>query len=158
MKQILFNLVSFVGAIAILPAVCLICVLAWRFSPSALYALIAFALGITIYFGMGGRSLFPHPERPERVADRRIRFSEPNWMGSNPPHIPNAIINSYDGEFYTAQFEEPLHLSGTSIREVQLRARHVGYPLSGVSKRGFLAVTGKLENDVAFLSLIRLVK
>ncbi len=84
----------------------------------------------------------------------RVRLAQFDGLGPNPPEELSGSINDFKEGVYRINFDEPIVLDGKKENYVSVSARHGGYPVSRISKRGILAVGGSFESGRGFISLI----
>ena len=93
-------------------------------------------------------------EKPEKIIGLKVRLGEIDGLGPNPPEVLVGNIKSFEKEVYHIVFDEPATIDGVKETYATVSARHLGHPVSRISKRGILAVGGKLESGKGFISLI----
>jgi hypothetical protein len=93
-------------------------------------------------------------ENPRKVLGARIRLSEFDGLGPEPPNA-TGVIESFDGEEYRLRFEHPVNVAGTNVSGAAIRARHRGYPVSSAGRFGILAVAGRMESGAQFICSIK---
>ena len=93
-------------------------------------------------------------EKPEKIIGTKVRLGEFDGLGQNPPELLVGNIKSYENDKYYIDFDEPAIIDGIKENYATVTARHLGHPVSRISKRGILAVGGKLESGKGFISLI----
>ena len=121
---------------------------------AGVYALIVLALIGIVYLATGGRAWFGTRERPERIIGARLRFSDVERY-PYPSSLPDAGMREWNGREYRAEFVEPLAAGG---HHVLLSARHVGYPVSGISTSRACSVAGSIGPGDGFIAGVRRVR
>jgi hypothetical protein len=100
------------------------------------------------------RGALGRAENPRKVLGARIRLSEIDGLGPEPPEAMG-VIESFDGAEYRLRFEHPLNVSGARVSAAAIRARHRGYPVSSAGRLGVLAVAGRMESGAQFIGTIK---
>ncbi|MGD0078941.1 MAG: hypothetical protein ABSB91_10015 [Sedimentisphaerales bacterium] len=150
MKNILFVLVFIIFFFIIIA----IFFLSASISMKLVYVFIAITGVAIIYKATGGRALFGTHERPEKILGKHLKILEPDGLGPKPPNLPEAIAIYYDNGTYKLEFVEPFRFEGRVEKFVFISARHGGYPISRVKKRGLLGINGTLESGIGFIACL----
>jgi hypothetical protein len=125
-------------------------------SMKLVYIIIAIMGIAIIYSATGGCAWFGTHERPNKILGTRLKITDTDGLGRTPPNLPEAIAIHYENGTYKLEFVETFNFGGRVEKFVYVKARHVGYPISRVKKRGLLAINGTLESGVSFIAnLIR---
>jgi len=114
----------------------------------------AAALLVAGYAGLRGVGWFGRRERPERVVGKLIQFR--GIESGAPLSLPTARVVSFDGHAYVAELTSPVILNGSAYSVVSISARHRGFPVSAVSRRGVLAVAGEFPIGYEFIACVTL--
>jgi hypothetical protein len=93
-------------------------------------------------------------ENPERINGGRVKLGGFDNLGPNPPKQLQGFISYCSNNWYRIDFNEPFMLNGTRENYAMITARHRGYPVSRISKRGILGVNGSFESGHDFIGLI----
>ena len=93
-------------------------------------------------------------EKPDKIIGVKVRLRDFDGLGKNPPDELTGVIADFSHGGYRIQFEKPFIFDGNEENYAIVSARHVGFPVSRISKRRILAVGGKLESGRGFISLI----
>ncbi len=117
---------------------------------------------ILVLFGeklfMKANELLWGREKPEKINGIKVRLGEFDWLGPVVPDQLIGTISDLSDNRYRIDFDEPLILHGKKVRYAIVVARHTGYPVSRMSRRGILAVSGEFESGEAFIALIAKAK
>jgi hypothetical protein len=114
----------------------------------------ASALSVAGYAGLRGLGWFGRRERPERVVGKLIQFHA--IESGAPLSLPTARVVSFDGRAYVVELTSPVILNGSTYSVVSISARHRGFPVSAVSRRGVLAVAGEFPIGSEFIACVTL--
>ncbi len=93
-------------------------------------------------------------EKPDKIMGLRVRLGEFDGLGQDPPDELTGFISDFSDGTYQIQFEKPFLFDGNEENYAIVRARHLGFQVSRIRKRGILAVDGKFESGRDFISLI----
>ncbi|MFN3651152.1 MAG: hypothetical protein ACK47B_16375 [Armatimonadota bacterium] len=121
-----------------------------------LYLFIVLLVVGILFRAAGGRAVFGHHERPERVLGKWITISNIDGLGADPPGLPPVQLQGFAGDHYLATFGEPALIAEKRVRELRLWARHTGRPISSASRRGILAVNVELDSGHSFMAEMNL--
>ena len=99
-------------------------------------------------------AIFWSKEKPDKIIGLRVRLAEFDGLGPNPPELLRGSIIEYIDGRYRINLDEPTTIDGKNENYAIVSAKHGGYPVSRISKRGILAVGGKFESGRGFISLI----
>jgi hypothetical protein len=119
-----------------------------------IYAIIVLSLVSILYLCAKALGLFGTREKPEHIIGTKVRLGEVDGLGPTPPKLPYAVVSNYSDDKYRLDFIEPFSFEGKLEKYALVSARHVGYPVSRLSKRSPLAVNGVLESGKGFVALI----
>jgi hypothetical protein len=97
-------------------------------------------------------------EKPEKISGSKVKLGRFDNLGPNPPKQLLGVISYCSENSYRIDFEEPFMGDGTRERYVVFTARHRGYPVSRMSKRGTLGVNGSFESGHGFIGLVAKAK
>ena len=115
----------------------------------SLVAVVLVALAVAIYSGTGGRAWFGTRERPERIIGLTARLT--HCDGLPQTSTPVGVITRHDGPNYHIKFSAQFIVDGREESSAWIRARHVGYPVSGASRRPTF-IYGSLESGRRFIA------
>ncbi len=93
-------------------------------------------------------------ENPDKINRTKVRLFEFENMDPNPPMELVGTITHFSDNLYRINFDEPFMRDGLKENYATIIARHKGYPISRMSKRGILAVSGKFESGHDFIALV----
>jgi hypothetical protein len=97
-------------------------------------------------------------EKPERVNGSKVRLGGFENVGPNPPKQLLGVISYGSENWYRIDFDEPFMRDGTRENYAMITARHAGYPVSRMSKRGILGVNGAFESGHGFIAIVAKAK
>jgi hypothetical protein len=100
-----------------------------------IWLVVAIALGIAAYVGLGGRALLRTKECPGRILGRRAQLTDleggPRGLDRDQPRLPPAIVERFVPEgAYLLRFEAPVSWLARTETQATISARFVGYPVS----------------------------
>lgn len=131
-----------------------------------IWLVVATALGIAVYVGLGGRALLGTKEHPGRILGRRaqLRVIETGPLGLDPgqPPLPPAIVERFVPEAaYVLRFEAPVSWLDRTETHATVSARFEGYPVSltaGPWRRGRrVTVNGQFGSGDQFIGKLRIM-
>ena len=94
-------------------------------------------------------------EKPEKVIGIEVRLGEFDGLGPNPPKQLIGIVSDYSEGLYRIKLESPFtSQDGHTETYAKVSARHDGFPISRISKRGILGVNGSFESGNGFIALL----
>jgi hypothetical protein len=114
-----------------------------------LVAVVLVALAVAIYSGTGGRAWLGTRERPERIIGLTARLTNCDGLPQNS--TPVGVITRHDGPNYYIEFSVQFIVDGREETFAWVRARHVGYPVSGAPRRPTF-IYGSLESGRRFIA------
>lgn len=155
MEKVNYTFKNFIGIIIVV--VCFFIIAAGftftgLFSIKLIYIVIGLAILFAIYIGTGGRAWFGTHENPERMIGVQVGFAAIDGLGPTLSSLPKAIIKEYKQDSYRAVFSVPFEIDNFIEHYVDISPRHVGYPISRISKHRSMAVVGKLESGQGFIA------
>lgn len=124
-----------------------------------LYAVILLAVFYAIFIVTGGKAWFGIHEKPERIIGKTIEFYEiecaPNGLLPKSKKMPIGQVVEYVNSEYHLKFLEPFEINGKVEFYANIKARHVGHPISNINKLGSITAIGDFESGAQFIAEIR---
>jgi len=122
---------------------------------------VIFGILLIIFLGLFGEKAYMKlnetiwsREKPEKINRCRVRLGQFDNLGPNPPKQLQGIILFDSDNWYRIDFDKPFIRNGVLENFAMITARHKGYPVSRMSKRGILGVNGYFESGHAFIGLV----
>ena len=121
------------------------------------YILIGAALLGILWVSLRAIGLPRYREKPEKILDAEIEFSEPDGLGETAAKLPNGMVRSFQDGWYQVDLLQPYRIGDREARSTRISARHSGYPISRArkTKLDLLSVNGELSTGQRFITSIR---
>ena len=115
-----------------------------------------FAILLAVFSAFGGFSLLNRKENPEKVIGKDIILHDFDGLGGTPPDKIDGKIINYENERYKTELKTPLIYENKDMHIIYMTARHVGYPISKISKHGIIAANCSFKAKLDFIANVNL--
>ncbi len=93
-------------------------------------------------------------EKPKKINGVRVRLGQFDGLGPNPPEQIIGVITYCTSKQYRIDFDTPFDYDGKKEHYALVSARHMGYPVSRMTKRSILAVVCAFESGLTCIANI----